>query len=200
MSASRSTPRIRITQTWSVIVLLAVALSERPGTGTTAGELLSLLGLALMMAAALGRLWTSAHIAGHKDARLITFGPYSLCRHPLYALSLLGGAGVGLAARSFTLTAATLAVLTVLHLRAMRAEDRGLLARHGQTFEAYARRVPALLPSWRHHEVGEETVLNLRVYRKAFLDAGTFVLYYLLIQLLETGRAAGLWPTLMRLW
>ncbi len=200
MITNCSTPRIRITQIWYVIVLLAVALSERPGTSTAAGTLLSLLGFSLMMTAALGRLWTSAHIAGYKDTQLITFGPYSLCRHPLYILSLIGGIGVGLAARSFMLAAATVAVLAALHLRAIGAEDRFLLGRHGDAFEAYRRRVPSLWPSFRGYETRPETLLNLPVYRKAFLDAGTFVLYYVLIELLEAGRAAGLWPTLWQLW
>jgi protein-S-isoprenylcysteine O-methyltransferase Ste14 len=200
MTTSSSTPRIRITQLWYLIVLVLVAISERPAWEGQAGMLIGVLGLCLMMAAALGRVWTSAHIAGYKDSYLITFGPYSLCRHPLYALSLMGGIGVGLAARSVVLAASTLVVLWVLHASAITQEERYLRERHGQAFEDYSRRVPRLWPSWKHHETRGETTLNLTVFRKAFLDAGTFVLYYVLIQLLDAGRAAELWPSLIRLW
>lgn len=200
MKAPSSTPRIRLTQLWYGIVLILVAVSERTALAGWSATLVGVLGFCMMMAAALGRIWTTAHIAGYKDAQLITYGPYSVCRHPLYALSLLGGTGVGLAAHSLTLALATLVVLSLLHVWAIRMEDRGLQARHGEAFERYQREVPSLWPDWKRYEPRTETALNLKVFRKAFLDAGTFVLYYALIQLLDAGRAAGLWPTLLRLW
>ena len=89
-----STPRLRITLAWYVIVLVLVAISERPWAHVPSGETARIAGLLLMAGAALGRVWVSAFIAGSKDQRLVTTGPYALCRHPLYALSLLGGIGV----------------------------------------------------------------------------------------------------------
>jgi protein-S-isoprenylcysteine O-methyltransferase Ste14 len=97
MTVSASTPRIRITQVWYGIVLVLVAVSERSGFDGYGGYWAGVAGFLLMMTAVLCRVWTSAHIAGHKDAQLITFGPYSVCRHPLYAFSLVGGLGIGLA-------------------------------------------------------------------------------------------------------
>ena len=99
MTASTSTSRLRMTLAWYVIVLVLVAISERPWSQLPSGEVARIAGLLLMAGAALGRVWTSAFIAGSKDERLVTTGPYARCRHPLYALSLLGGIGVGLAAR-----------------------------------------------------------------------------------------------------
>lgn len=197
MTISASTPRIRVTQVWYGIVLILVAISERTGF---AGEWADLLGFLLMMAAALGRLWASAHIAGYKDKRLITFGPYSVCRHPLYAFSLLGGLGVGLVTHSVSITIATVLVLGALHLRAIQAEERYLLERHGESFERYRQQTPMLWPSWKHRNSPDETTLNLSIYRKAFLDAGTFVALYVLIRVLDAARAADVWPTLLHLW
>ncbi len=185
-----------MTQVWYGIVLVLVAISERTcwgGIGT------DLLGLVLMMGAGLGRVWTSAHIAGYKDKRLITFGPYSICRHPLYLFSLLGGLGIGLVTHSLIITAATMAVLGALHWYAIRDEERLLATLHAESFERYRERVPRLWPSWKNYESPPETVLNLRIFRKAFIDAGAFVFMYAAIHLLDAGRAAGWWPTLLRL-
>ncbi|HSD75053.1 MAG TPA: methyltransferase, partial [Steroidobacteraceae bacterium] len=100
MTTSISTARVRLTLAWYALVVLLIAVSERPWTHHWSGAAALVLGLLLMSCAALGRAWTSLFIAGHKDERLVTTGPYALCRHPLYALSLLGGLGVGLASRS----------------------------------------------------------------------------------------------------
>ena len=45
---------------------------------------LFLAGMILVGIASLGRMWCSLYIAGYKDDKLVTDGPYSLCRNPLY--------------------------------------------------------------------------------------------------------------------
>jgi protein-S-isoprenylcysteine O-methyltransferase Ste14 len=185
---------LRITLAWYVLLLALVAVSNRDSFG--GGAWASLLGLTLMILAALGRVWVSVHIAGRKSEHLVTTGPYAACRHPLYALSLLGGLGVGLVTRSVALTLATLVVLVVLHVYAIRAEERWLRVTYGAAFDEYRARVPALLPRWKVSGIETQAVtVSLGVYWKAFLDAASFLLIYVLIELLEILRAAGTLPT-----
>jgi len=87
------------------MVLLAESRWERLPMVST---LLFAGGCVLAGAASLGRLWCALYIAGYKDGVLVTEGPYSLCRNPLYFCNLLGAAGVGLATE--TLLVALLAV------------------------------------------------------------------------------------------
>ena len=110
MTVSRSTPRLRLTALLLLGVLALVATTERTTATGIAGLLLQLVGLACIACAALGRVWASVFIAGYKDAQLVRGGPYSVLRHPLYALSLLAMLGAGLTTRSVTLTAALLVV------------------------------------------------------------------------------------------
>lgn len=56
--------------------------------------ILFLLGLLLVGVATVGRLWCSLYISGHENSELITTGPYSLSRNPLYFFSLPGFAGI----------------------------------------------------------------------------------------------------------
>lgn len=200
MTTSASTPRLRITHGWYVIVLLLIAVSERPWSHHWSGDVASAAGLLLMAGAALGRMWTSAFIAGHKDERLVTVGPYSLCRHPLYALSLLGGLGVGLASRSVVILFITLTLLALLHRHAIRLEEQMLRGRYGDEFRRYCDEVPSLIPRTLTTRAPDELQLKVSLYRKAFLDAGSFVALYVLITALDGLRARQCLPSWLVLW
>jgi protein-S-isoprenylcysteine O-methyltransferase Ste14 len=200
MTTSPSTPRLRLTLTWYVVVIVLVAVSNRPWSSGFIGALADLAGLLLMSGAALGRIWTSAFIAGQKDAQLVVNGPYAICRNPLYALSIVGGLGVGLTTGSLTLTIATLALLLGVSLRAIGAEEKFLLSRYGDEFRRYCADVPRLLPAWQRYAPPAAVSVNVPVYAKAFRDAGSFILIFVLLQLADVLRAAGLLPTLVTLW
>ena len=65
----------------------------------------SLMLLACFMAGigAFGRIWCSLYIAGYKNNVLVTDGPYSMCRNPLYFFSFVGSIGVSCATETFTI-------------------------------------------------------------------------------------------------
>lgn len=200
MTVSASTPRVRLTFAWYLVVILLVAVSHRPLSAGLAGAVVDLAGLVLMSGAALGRMWTSTFIAGQKDAQLVTAGPYAVCRNPLYALSIVGGVGVGLVTGSALLTLGSLVVLVVVSLRAIRAEERFLLARHDDAFRRYCSEVPRLFPNWQRYAPPPAVEVNVPVYAKAFRDAGSFILIFVLLQLADVLREAGFLPTLLTLW
>jgi hypothetical protein len=145
--------------------------------------------------AALGRLWCSVFIAGRKDRELVTTGPYSALRHPLYALSMLGLLGVGLASASLAITAALLATFAMLYRRAARAEDALLAGLHGAAFQRYRATVPAFLPRRIPSAPPESLEVAPRVLWKAFLDAGSLLGYALLLRLADALQLAGATPT-----
>ena len=94
----------------------------------------------------LGRFWAILYIGGHKNRRVIQDGPYSICRHPLYLFSTIGAAGFGLMLESVTLTmllgGMVLAILTATATR----EERDLRRMFGSAYDAYAARVPRIVP------------------------------------------------------
>lgn len=59
-------------------------------------------GLALAAVGAAGRIWCSFFISGRKDGQLVTEGPYSISRNPLYVFSGIGLVGVGLSTETLT--------------------------------------------------------------------------------------------------
>ena len=121
------------------------------------------LGLCLGLTGELLRIWSfgfsgritrglepGAHI-------LVTAGPYSLTRNPLYLGNLLNALGVMLAASGrlpfYELCQLWLwggLALTLLYASLIAVEEEFLLAKFGQQYEQYRAQVPALIPrAWR---------------------------------------------------
>jgi protein-S-isoprenylcysteine O-methyltransferase Ste14 len=197
MTTSRSTPRLRLTAMVLAGLLLLVATTERRWAQGLAGQLLQLGGFACVACAALGRVWTSVFIAGFKDQRVVRSGPYSQLRHPLYALSLIAMLGVGLTSRSLAIAIALPVLSAALYLRAARAEDLHLAAVHSRVFEEYRRAVPSFLPRARGEPLPDSLEIRPRIFGKAFLDAGSLLGYWGLLQVADLLQQSGITPTLL---
>jgi protein-S-isoprenylcysteine O-methyltransferase Ste14 len=101
--------------------------------------------LAVQSVRALGKQWTykARGIEGHE---LVTQGPYSLVRNPIYLGTFGAILGAGLVfARWWTLLAAIVLFLVGNQIR-ISAEERLLRETFGAKFDEYARRVPAFFP------------------------------------------------------
>lgn len=199
MARSRSTPRLRLTLVLLVLLVVIVGFSKRDFFGAATRELVQLAGLACVVLAALGRIWSSVFIAGLKDTVLVREGPYSACRHPLYALSLLGTFGLGLATCSISLTAGLLGIFMLIYARAIAAEDAHLAALHGEAFAAYRNEVPAVMPNLSSYRVPPLYETRPQVLWKAIVDAASLLGAYLLIRLADLMQATGVTPALLTL-
>lgn len=89
----------------------------------------SLMLLACFMAGigAFGRIWCSLYIAGYKNNVLVTDGPYSMCRNPLYFFSFVGGIGVSCATETFTIPLLTALAFGIYYPSVIRKEQERLL-------------------------------------------------------------------------
>ena len=111
----------------------------------------SLMLLACFMAGigAFGRIWCSLYIAGYKNNVLVTDGPYSMCRNPLYFFSFVGGIGVSCATETFTIPLLTALAFGIYYPSVIRKEQERLLTLFGDAYRNYCRNVPSFIPSRR---------------------------------------------------
>ena len=199
MTTSGSTPRIRLTQALYVLVLALVAISGGRSLQGGAALMAQSVGFLLVAAAVLGRLWATLFIAGRKEEQLVRDGPFSTCRHPLYLGSTIGAAGIGLTTLSLSLTIGLPLAIGVIVFMAARREDAALLAAHGDGWREYRDSVPAFWPGGPQRRMPDWVTVPPRIYRKAFLDAASFLALWLLVLLLESLRAGGAWQPYFRL-
>lgn len=133
---------------WRVVVTFVLAsllFGHSRWDGTWVSPLLLTLGMLGVSLATVGRLWCALYISGRKNNTLVTSGPYSLCRHPLYVCNLLGILGLGAMTESLAVTAVLALAFALMYPAVIRTEDR-FLASAFPEFAEYARRTPAFFP------------------------------------------------------
>lgn len=133
-------------------------------------------GYTLLVAAAFVRLWCSLYIYGYKRKELVTLGPYSIVRNPLYLGSLLGAAGLGLASENLLFGALLLAFFVAYYPWVVLNEERELKETFGLEYEEYCSAVPRFVPSFSRFQEPDQYSIHPRRLRRAFLDSMWFLL------------------------
>ena len=101
----------------------------------------------VLLVACIGlRFWATLYIGGRKEKELVTTGPYSLCRNPLYHGSLCGALSMALFLGSYTLLVAVILVAAAYSRLVMPFEERRLEEVFGEAYRRYCAATPRLLP------------------------------------------------------
>ena len=181
------------------ILLLLFTQSRWRATAPHLQALIEVAGLVLILICILGRTWCTLYIGGHKKRELVTAGPYSLVRNPLYVFSAIGTAGVG-AQTGSVLVALLFAVgsLAVFQVVARR-EEAFLAATFPAEFVAYAARVPRFWPRLSQWREADELRVKPRLVRRTFLEACLFLLAVPAAQLVAWLQQVGRLPVLLSL-
>ena len=89
------------------------------------------------------RAYASGYVK--KNAELTVTGPYAYTRNPLYLGSMLIAFGFALASRSIWIAVVLAALFAIIYVPVIKGEEQFLRAKF-PGFDAYAARVPRLLP------------------------------------------------------
>jgi protein-S-isoprenylcysteine O-methyltransferase Ste14 len=156
-------------------------------------------GLILVLICILGRTWTALYIGGQKRRMLVTKGPYSVVRNPLYLFTLLGSAGIGALSGSLTYMAVCSAFAAAVFLSVVRREEQFLLATFPHEYLAYTARVPRLLPRFSTWQDADYLDVKPRLVHRTFFEASLFLMAVPLIALKALARDLEWLPILLRL-
>jgi protein-S-isoprenylcysteine O-methyltransferase Ste14 len=154
-------------------------------------------GFVLIVITTLGRIWCFVYISGYKDDRLIQYGPYSLVRNPLYLFSFMGTIGLGLATENLVALALMVILFCVFYPSVVEEEESNLKSWYGETFEAYAQKTPRWIPDFKHYKEIEEYPVKPRIFIKAMLESMWFLLFFMILQVIENLHHMGILPVFL---
>jgi protein-S-isoprenylcysteine O-methyltransferase Ste14 len=178
--------------------IFAVTNSVAP-SGSVVHEMIEWGGIVLIVICILGRTWSSLYIGGRKIEELVTTGPFSIMRNPLYFFSVIGAAGVGCQLGSVLMGVICAVLAYVVFLLVVKQEEQLLTERYGDVYRDYLARVPRFLPKpWLWHDEPTLTIRPPRVLT-TFGDALVFLLSVPIAEVFEYFQEAGVIPVLMHL-
>lgn len=157
------------------------------------------MGVLALVICIFGRTWCALYIGGRKIEQLVTSGPYSVSRNPLYFFSILGAIGAGAQFGSIV-SGSVFGILTWAVFRlVVWQEEQILLQRHGATFESYAASVPRFLPKARLWRDSSVLTVRPRNVVTTFGDGILLMLFVPLSELFEHLQTSHVLPVLIRL-
>jgi protein-S-isoprenylcysteine O-methyltransferase Ste14 len=148
----------------------------------------------------MGRVWCALYISGYKTQNLITVGPYSISRNPLYFFSFLGSIGVGLSSETFTLATLVAVGFLFVYPKVILAEETRLRKVHGAVYDEYVRRTPRFFPRWSLLIEPEDYVTHPIKFRRHVVSAMWFFSVIVLLELIESLHEMGRLKALFNLY
>lgn len=184
--------RIALSRLAGVVVLAYVLLTEPPKyIAPWLADVVELIGFVLLCIAAFGRIWCLVFIGGKKNGVLLTAGPYSIVRNPLYVFTFLGVVGFGLAVEN-PLLAFVLGILFATYSPfIVRREEKHLASVFGVVFQAYCARTPRWIPDFQLYREPQTMTVYPGKIREGIFDAMWFLWAFLGWEALEVLRLNG---------
>lgn len=184
------------------IAAIATLLLSRPAWNEdrTFHEFIEMTGLAFVLVCIFGRLWSILYVGSRKNNELVTNGPYSITRNPLYLFSTIGAAGVGMMFGSI-IVATTMGGVTYLVFRMTARKEAAFLQYKFPTqYASYAARTPLFWPNPRLYRDTGETAFSPKALKKTFIDALYFLAIFPAIEGIEYLQTTGHLPTFLWLY
>jgi len=182
----------------ALIILLLLFTGHSFKQGEIADISFEISGLLLLSVCSFGRLWSLMFISGYKSNSLITEGPYSIVRHPLYFFSFIGAAGIGLASENVLILALIIGFYLFYYPFTILAEEQKLTEKFGQSYIEYMKKVPRFFPKpslYTEPEFYKVTIGNLV---RNFAEAMLLIWVYILMHFIEMLQDAGTLPVILR--
>ncbi|TPK74165.1 isoprenylcysteine carboxylmethyltransferase family protein [Mesorhizobium sp. B2-4-15] len=180
-----------------LVVVLFLALLFGQSTfppDTPVHESIEMFGVLLIFLGIVGRLWATLYIGGRKSSEVVTGGPYSITRNPLYVFSTVAAAGVGAQIGSFS-GVILFAVLCAgaFHIVILR-EEKFLKEALGAPYQAYLERVPRFFPKLSLYQEGETGSFKPRLLLTTLLDGLVFLVALPAFELIDGAQQSGMLP------
>ena len=161
--------------------------------------LLFFFGILFVGVGVLGRVWCSLFISGYKNDKLVIYGPYSMCRNPLYFFSFIAVIGVGMTTKTFAIPLGMIVLFAFYYPFVIKSEQKFLLGIYKEEFLEYIKNVPCFFPSFSKYSEPEEYVVRPKRFKRFLTEVVWFIWLVGLIQLIDGLKALNYLPVLFHI-
>ena len=153
-------------------------------------------GYVFLLAGLTVRIWCTFYIGGRKSNELITIGPFSLCRNPLYIGTFLLSVGIGLCFENLLMLVLILLIIIPMHLVVVRMEETHLEKLFGEEYRKYKRKTPRFFPRISNYESPDTVFVSVLAIRRITIDTIAVLLIPEIEDFLEILHINGILPIL----
>jgi protein-S-isoprenylcysteine O-methyltransferase Ste14 len=168
----------------STIIVSAISASLFPDE-TSMHDLFDQLGYLLVSICVVGRVYSTAFLGGFKNDMLITSGPFSVVRNPLYTFSLIGVLGIGLMSSHITAMIFLPVAFLLMYHSLIKREEEFLTETFGEEYIAYCKRTPRLIPNFKLYHAPDTVPMTPKYLNKALRDSCFWLAIFPIIELFE---------------
>lgn len=178
------------------IVFIAIFVRPSWSVESTTAFVIETSGYLFLLGGLLIRIWCTFYIGGQKSKDLITTGPYSLCRNPLYIGTFMLSIGAGLCFENLLMLLLVPAIIIPVHLIVIQMEEAHLEGVFGEQYRAYKQKVPRLWPHFSDYSSPDLLSVNIHAIWRITLDTLGVLLLPQIEDLLEVLHNHGIIPIL----
>jgi protein-S-isoprenylcysteine O-methyltransferase Ste14 len=180
------------------IPIIFAALFVRPtlSIDSTAAFAIELAGYLFLLGGLVIRIWCTFYIGNRKSKEIITEGPYSICRNPLYIGSFLLAFGVGFCFENLLMLILVPVIVIPVHIIVARIEENYLESKFGEQYRIYKQKVPGFWPRFSNYNSPDTIEVNVHSIRRIAMDTLGVLLLPEIEDLLELLHEHGVIPIL----
>jgi len=203
-SVSFDLQRVQRIRKFAILLFLvaAVALAMVTGSFWAHGafhQALEAFGLGAIVLAIVGRAWCSLYIGGRKKAEIVSTGPYSISRNPLYVFSYAAAFGVGAQTGSFVMAVLFVMIAVLVFHFTIAKEEAWLTEAFGQPYLDYLARTPRCGPDFSKWRDEGDLVVKPQFFVTTLRDGLVLLAAVPIFEGIEMAHASGWLPVLMLL-
>jgi protein-S-isoprenylcysteine O-methyltransferase Ste14 len=153
----------------------------------------------LFLAGGTFRFWATLYIGGHKGKTVVSEGPYSICRNPLYLGNFFLTLSAAVFVESLTFTVGVMVATVVFLSTTVSSEERRLRERLGDDYVAYCQRTPRFWPSLKHFHTSPTVLVDVKCLGIESVRALRWALIPVIAEAIWHLRMEAWWPHLLQL-